>query len=234
MTYKIKQTSLLLYILTFLTTLLLGTSLLALIPKGNFLIFIICFVPIFILAFYFPKFTSVAEIEITLDEFGIKKKWNRQFIFHNKKNKNIQWAEIKEYIIQPDRQFDKFKLILQDKSKFTFYHNNDDDNKDDFRNFLSDFVYKINEFNVSTAISMPDKIKLGKTIYETYWGLITAIFTSVILVALPIFIFFAPHRDSVNTTNYAMLASSYIGGLYYVIQVYIHRKKRVEYERNFR
>ena len=71
-----------------------------------------------------------------------------------------------DYVFQPDRQFDQFKLHLKDGRKFKFYHNNDHDGKDDFQNFLADFSVKVKQYNNADNDKKND-IRLGKTIYET-------------------------------------------------------------------
>ncbi|SKB63803.1 hypothetical protein SAMN05660477_00416 [Soonwooa buanensis] len=185
-----------------------------------------------ILAFYLPKFTSTVEIEIEIDENGISRKWIKQFIFQNKIDNKIKWNEIENYVFQPDRQFDKFKLNLKSNRKFVFYHNNDHDTKDDFIAFVSDFAVKVNEINSEENKSKEEKIKLGKTIYETTGGLILAILGVILIVGLPILFILSPHKGSVKTSNYAMLGASYLGTIYYLVQVYTHRKKRKEYEEN--
>lgn len=201
------------------------------IPKGQPLIFVLFFAPIILLAFYLPKYTSVALIEISIDENGITKRWLKQFPFRKKSNEVVKWNEIKNYIFQPDRQFDKFRLNLKSGKKFVFYHNNDHDEKDDFRLFLFDFITKVEIINTQENSSSREKIKLGKTIYETTGGLILAFLSIFVLVGLPILYIFSPHKESIKTSNIFILASSYIGAMYYIIQVYIHRKKRKEYDK---
>ena len=96
--YKIKQSSPWLFVATLLLTIFTGIILLLIltkyqiIPKGHPLIFILCFTPIMILAFYFPKFIAVAEIEISFNDEGLQKKWLTQFVLHNKKDIKIKWS----------------------------------------------------------------------------------------------------------------------------------------------
>jgi hypothetical protein len=157
----------------------------------------------------------------------------RQFILHNKQDDEFDWTEISDYVFQPDRQFDQFKLHFKNGTKFKFYHNNDHDNKDDFQKFLSDFIRKVEELN-SVDNEKSNDIKLGKTFYETTLGLIFAIVAALMIVGLPILLFMLPHHGSTKSSNYAMLAASYIGAIYFIIQVYIHRKRRKEYEDSFK
>lgn len=202
-------------------------------PKGQPIAFVLMFAPIMGFAFYLPRHTATADIEITLDDEGIKRKWLRQFILHNKSDIGFKWNEIADYVFQPDRQFDQFKLNLKDGTKFKFYHNNDHDSKDDFQQFLSDFIKCVEQLNNADDDKKND-IKLGKTIYETTWGLVLAVFTLIMLIGLPIMLLLLPHKVTPKSSNYFMLFASYIGGIYYVIQVYIHRKRRKEYEDSFK
>lgn len=200
------------------------------IPKGQPITFILVFAPIIGLALYLPRFTATTDIEITLGDEGIKRRWLRQFILHNKSDVDFKWNEIADYVFQPDRQFDQFKLNLKDGSKFKFYHNNDHDNKDDFKKFLLDFVQRVEQLNNADNDKRND-IKLGKTIYETTAGLILAVVALIMLVGMPIMLFMFPTK---KTPNYAALGVSYVGAIYYVGQVYIHRKRRKEYENDFK
>lgn len=236
MTYKIKQSSPLFFIVTLLTIIFSGMAILIflssnqILPEGQPLIFILCFALIIGLAYYLSRFTATAEVKITIDNEGVKRRWVRQFVLHNKPDNDFKWAEIEEYVYQPDRQFDQFKLRFKDGTKFKLYHNNEHDSKDDFRNFLSDFVQKVEQVNNVKR----NGIKLGKTIYETSWGLLLAIIAVIMIIGLPIILFVLPHKGIPNSSNYAMLGASYIGAIYFIVQVYTHRKKRKEYEDSFK
>ena len=199
-------------------------------PKGQPLIFILCFAPVRGLAFYLPRFTATADIEITIDSEGIKRRWVRQFILHNKQDDEFKWKEIDDYVFQPDRQFDQFKLHLKNDTKLKFYHNNDHDDKDDFRKFFSDFVERVEQLNNADKDKRND-IKLGKTLYETTGGLILAVFAVIVIIGLPILLIALPTK---KTPNYFGLGVGYTGAIYFLVQVYIHRKKRKEYENSFK
>jgi hypothetical protein len=237
MKYRIKQTSPLLFILTLLTVIFVGMSILVwlsshqIFNNGQPLFCILCFASIIGLAYYLPRVTSIAEIEITIENEGVKRQWLRQFIFHNKPDNDFKWTEIDDYVFEPDRQFDKFKLKFKDGTKFKFYHNNDHDSKDDFKRFLNDFVQKVEELN--SVGNKRNGIKLGKTIYETSWGLLIAVIAIIIVIGLPILLFVLPHKGTLKSGNYAVLGGSYVGAIYYIGQFYTHRKKRKVYEDSF-
>jgi len=237
MTYKIRQSSPWLFIATLLTVIFSGMALLIfltiyeILPKGQPFIFILCFASIVgLAAFYLPRYTATADIEIIIDNDGIKRKWLRQFILHNREDNEYKWTEIADYVFQPDRQFDQFKLHLNDGTKFIFYHNNDHDSKDDFRKFLTNFVERVEQIN-DADIDKRNDIKLGKTIYETFWGLLLALLAVLMIVGIPIMLLALPTK---KTPNYAMLGVAYIGAIYFVVQVYIHRKRRKVYEDSFK
>lgn len=239
MIYKIKQSSPWLFITTFLTVLFSGIAILIflssnhILPKGQPLVSVLCFAPVMGLAFYLPRFTATADIEILIDDNGIERRWLRQFILHNKRDNEIKWTDIDDYVFQPDRQFDQFKLHLKDGTKFKFYHNNDHDSKDDFRKFLSDFIQKVEQLN-NADNDMRNDIKVGKTIYETTFGLVLAAIAVIIIVGLPIVVFILPHKGTPKTSNYFYLAASYTGAIYFLFQVYIHRNRRNKYEDSYK
>ena len=232
-TYKIKQSSPWLFITTLLTVIFSGMTILVfltsnqILPKGQTLLLIVYVSPVIGLAFYLPRFIATADIEILIDEDGIKRKWLRQFIFHSKQDDEFKWTEIDDFVFQPDRHFDQFKLHFKNGTKFKFYHNNDHDNKDDFRKFLSNFVQKVEQLNNADNDKRND-IKIGKTIYETTWGLVLAAIAVIMIVGIPIMLFILPHKGTPKISNYFYLAASYMGAIYFVIQVYIHRKRGKE------
>ena len=227
-TYRIKQSSPWLFITTLLGVIFAGMAILLFLSSHHFLpkgitVFVLTFIPIIGLAFYLPRFTATADIEINLDNLGFERKWIRQFIFHNKQDIQFQWSEIADYVVEPDKQFDQFKLHLKDGTKFRFYHNNVHNNKDDFRRFLYGFRAKVDEINSDKDKS--NDIKLGKTIYETTWGLVLAGFAIMVMIGFPILLFALPTK---RTPNYGMIGVAYVGAIYFLIQVYIHRQKKKE------
>ena len=240
MTYKIKQSSPWLFAITMLVVIFSGAAILIvlsnnqILPKDQPLIFMLCFAPVMGLAFYLPRFTATADIEILMHDDGIKIKRLRQFILHNKPDVEYKWTDIKYYVFQPDRQFDQFKLILKDGTKFKYYHNNNHNSKDDFRKFIFDFIQKVEQLNRDDN-DKRNNIKLGKTIYETTSGLIIAVFSVIIIIiGFPIMLVALPHEGPPDYGNYAMLAASYLGAIYFVIDVFAHGKKRNEFDDSFK
>jgi hypothetical protein len=224
--YKIRQTSPLLWIISLLLTIFIGGGIIiafaanGMFPKGQPILFAIIFIPIVVAAFYIPRFTATVEIEIIIDNNGIEKNWLKQFMFCNRPDIKIKWTEINDFVFEPDRQFDRFKITLKNGSKIKFYHNNDHDGKDDFISFLTDFENKVKELNSDQEKS--NDIKRGKTIYETVWGLILAGFAIVMLIGIPILLFALPTS---KTPNYGLIGISYAGAIFFLIQVIIHRQK---------
>jgi hypothetical protein len=190
------------------------------IPKDQPIFIIALVAPIIFFAFKVPNFTAAVDIELTIDNEGIKKKWLRKFLFQNRPDISIYWTEIMDFVFEPDRQFDKFKITLKDGTKFKFHHNTDHDNKDDFQQFRLDFEKKIAKINSDK--DQTNDIKRGKTIYETVWGLILAVIGIIMLISIIVIFIIFPIR---KTTNYAMLGASAIGTIYFIFQVYDHRKK---------
>ena len=226
-TYNIKQTSVFLWIFSLIASTFAGTGLMiliikatGLIPKDQPIFIIVLVVPIIFFAFKVPNYTATVDIELTIDNKGLKKKWLRQFLFQNRPDSNINWIEIKDFVFEPDRQFDKFKLTLKDGTKFKFHHNKDHDNKDDFQKFRLDFENKIAKINSDK--DKTNDIKRGKTIYENVWGLVLAVIGIIMLIAIIVILLFFPVK---KVTNYSMLGAYAIGTVYFIFQVYDHRKK---------
>ena len=119
---------------------------------------------------FLTKYTSVAEIEMIIDDNGLKKRWLKQFPFQKKSNIKIDWEEIQEYNFAPDRQFDKFYIISKKGSEFKLTHNNY--HKDDFSKFLRDFESKVKA--KKSDLNLENDIFKSKNIYEGKTGLTLA------------------------------------------------------------
>jgi len=228
-TYSIRQTSPTLWVISLLLTIFTGMGIAialaanGLLPKGQMWLSIVIIAPFFILAFKIPRYTATVDIEIIIDEYGLKKKWLRQFVFQNHPDIEIKWTEVKDYVFEPDRQFDKFKMTLKDGTKFKFFHNNDYNDKDDFIKFLHEFELKVQQIN--TDQDKTNDIKRGKTIYETKWGLLLAAFAIVFIIGVPIMLIAIPPK---KTPNYGALGASYFGAIFFLTQVILHRQRNRE------
>ena len=115
--YKIKQTSPTYWFLTLFLTIFLGFAIIIVIATKigilNFGVYALLMTPIIFLAFILPRYSATVEIEIIMDEIGIKKKWIRQFIFQHRSDIEVNWLEISEYIFEPNSQFIKLKISLK-------------------------------------------------------------------------------------------------------------------------
>ena len=218
-TYRIKQTSQITFILTLLSALFIVTGILFFIdPNNNFpkWVFMSLSFAAIIGGFFLTRYTSVAEIELIIDQAGVKKKWLKQFPFQKKPNIKIDWEEIQEYNFEPDREFDKFYIISKKGSKFKLTHNNS--HKDDFEKFLRDFESKVKRNNADKN-DENDIIK-SKNIYEGKTGLVLAGFGILILILLFSVILFSNNKPR----NYAGIGVITVAIVYYIHQVYLHRK----------
>lgn len=138
-----------------------------------------------------------------------------------KSQQEVEWSEIQDYSFQPARQFDKFKIRRIGGDTLKFYHNNDDNTKDDFIKFIKDFEAKVKEEN--SRNENESRIKEGRTIYETGIGLIIGIFAFIVIIGFPIFLFISNFK---NNLNYPAIAGVYVGAIFYLTMVIIHRTKK--------
>lgn len=229
MTYEIKLSNPWLYIVTKMTTLFLGIGILLLLetqglfPGSVKLVIILAIVIVYSAIFILPKFTSVAEIEMTISEEGIQRKWIKQFLFYNKADDEFQWSEIDSFVFQPGRQFDQFKIYFTNGTKLRLYHNNDLDFKDGFIEFLANFQNKVEEINQQKGKT---QIKRAKSFYETRLGLVLVWIFVVFVIGIIVLLFLTPKKGHLTPAIFFGLAASVSGGVYYVIQVYVHRRDR--------
>jgi hypothetical protein len=237
MRYKIKESSPWLFSVTMITVFFSSFALFILldsfkiVPNLHDFVIIAYFASSIGFAYYLTRFTAVAEIELVIDEEGVNRKWLRQFIFHNKRDEIFRWSDINDYVFQPERQFDHFKLQFKNGTEFKLYHDSSHDEKDDFRQFLADFAQKVEQIN-NFDNNQRNAITLGHTIYETTWGLISAILAVVFIIGLPILFFILYQNGNIKLNKYLYLLAPYFGAVYYVSEVYSHRKKKKELEDN--
>ena len=175
-------------------------------------------VALFFGVYYLARFVSTAIIQIRIDELGIKITWAKQFFLQKRSDFEIEWIEISEFKIEPDRNWDKFKIISKYDNKFQILHNTDYDGKDDYSNFIKDFEMKVKEIN-SDIIESND-INRIPNFYESIAGLLFAIFLIISLVILTIILI----KSKYHVSNIATIAAVYFGAFYYIFQVYNHRK----------
>lgn len=221
--YTFKQTYPALWISSFLLILFLGVGIIFILfnvfhfdSKPFFVLGVIFF---FIVALIIPGRISILLIEISLDDKKVKKKnISNLFFFQKQSEQEVTWSEIRDYTFQPARQFDKFMIRRIGGDTFKLYHNNDDNTKDDFLKFVKDFETKVKEQNSKKEVE--NKIKMGRTIYETGTGLVIGIFALFVMVGLPILLFINNFK---NNLNYPAIAGIYLGAIFYLTMVIIHR-----------
>lgn len=224
-TYKIRTTSLLIWLATLLS-ILLGIPLLlsSLIPKNNTAILFTVGM-LFLLVNYLQRFTSRGELEISFMEGMVSIKWLKQFIFHNAPDKKILLNEIESYKYQPDRNFDLFKLTLKDGTEIIIWHSNFF-SKDDFKNLVSDFPKIIDQNkhdrNIPESNSIQN-IKKEKTIYETQNGIILAIFAAACII---IFTYMILANKLRHTYDFFPILGAISGSAYFLSQVIKYRKQK--------
>lgn len=222
--YIFRQTYPVIWIISFLLILFLGITIVFVVLNAyhinSKLFFIIGVIFFLIVALIFPRHISSCLIEMSIDDKGIKKKVIKKSRYQKSSEYEIEWLEISNYIFEPARQFDKFKILLINGDKFKLHHNNDDNNKDDFIKFINDFQAKVKEKNNENEIT--HKIEVGQTIYERKTGLIIGIFALIIIVGVPVLFFTGSFKKSVN---FAAIAGIYLGAIIYLTIVIMYRTK---------
>jgi uncharacterized membrane protein YqjE len=222
-TYKIKQSSPIIFMITLIFLICSPIILFKDVLNENHNqknLVMILIVAFFFGVYYLARLVSTAIIQIKMDELGIKIIWAKQFFLQKRSDFEIEWIDISEFKIEPDRNWDKFKIISKYDNKFQILHNTNYNGKDDYSNFIKDFEIKVKEIN-SDNIELND-INRVPNFYESTAGLLFAIFIIISLVVLTIFMTISKHRVS----NIASIAAVYFGPFYYVFQVYNHRKNK--------
>ena len=229
-TYNFKAANwiVLVFVMTFIPIGVIFACIL-LIDKVNILIAIPCCAGIVFLAIYAIRLTSFAKVEITLENDAFSMKWLEQFLFSNRQNITIPFHEIASYIDSGDYYWDWLKIEKIDGSIYKIWHSNWFFSKGDYDEFVVAFVTSVKNYNENNLTNnKTDKktkiIKRKQSIYETTGGLILAGFCVLIIIGLPIFLLLSPVSSS--RPNYFGLFIGYGGAIYYLVQVYVHRKRK--------
>jgi hypothetical protein len=223
--YKFQHISFFLWIFTITFICICGALLLSQLPfSNNSLLFIVLILPIVYLSFYLTKYTSYSDIQLGMGEDGIEIKYLKQPFFLNRINAQIYWEDIEAYKYEPSLRYDKFVIKLKTGKRIKFFHETDKNGKDNFLKLITDFSFTVNRLNNEKFND--GEIKTLKVIYETTYGLVSAIIVVLFLIAAPVLLLLLLIFKGKSSTNFAGLILSYIGGFYYVYEVYSHRKKK--------
>ena len=223
--YKFQHISFFLWIFTITFICICGALLLSQLPfSNNSLLFIVLILPIVYLSFYLTKYTSYSDIQLGMDEDGIEIKYLKQPFFLNRINAQIYWEDIEAYKYEPSLRYDKFVIKLKTGKRIKFFHETDKNGKDNFLKLITDFSFTVNRLNNEKFND--GEIKTLKVIYETTYGLVSAIIVVLFLIAAPVLLSLLLILKGKSSTNFAALILPYIGGFYYVYEVYSHRKKK--------
>ncbi|MBL7744550.1 MAG: hypothetical protein JNN00_13855 [Chitinophagaceae bacterium] len=201
-------------------------------PKGD-AISIISAIFIMLLAFFLQRFTSTALVEVTLTKNDISIRWLSQYIFHHYPDRTILFSDIESYKYQPDNNFDLLKLTMKDGSEVKLWHFALTF-KDDFDKLVMDLPQLVNIFNkrvtskshshadTPQADNEPQTIKQAATIYEGDGAIFIAIFAVIVIIAVPLILYFNP--DDKKKNPFILLAPM-AGAIFFLTQFYRYRKK---------
>ena len=195
-------------------------------------IFMLSFLVVVIFLFLFMiRMLALAKVEITLGSDFVSIKWQERFFFIKKRDIVIPFSEIKIYHDKGDYNWDWLKIEKIDGNIFRLWHSNWIFRKGDYEEFVVDFIVSIKKYNEvimnsSEKDSLPQKtkIKKAKSVYETNIGLVLAGFCIIVIVGLPILIILLPTPS--HSVNYFGFIAGYGAAIYYLLQVYFHRKRK--------
>jgi hypothetical protein len=230
MTYKIKTTSRVLWILTLISTLFGGVILtFSFLPKDA-TVTIGAVILIMALAFFLQRYTSLAIVTVNLTDKEISFNWVKQYIFHNQPNRQIPLNEIESYKYQPDQNFDLFKLTMKDGSEIRLWHFTFTSG-DDFDKLAMDFSQTVVKHNKQQKRQLKKTkfdqsevgIKRAKIIFELASAPFIAAFAILLIIAVPLILYFKPADTSKNPF---ILLAPMAGAIFFLIQFYKYRRKR--------
>ncbi len=194
------------------------------------ILFFMLMIAAVIFPMYFGFKLATAIVEITLDDDGLQRKWLKKFFLSSADNIFIPWNKIIGYLQQPDYNYEKFKIIIRNKPAINIYHLYQSNpfqrflygrNDDDFYLFIAEFKYMVERKNAEFD-SSGEYIKQEKTVYETTWALVLAIFLVLLTVTtIIITLIFNP----TNPIPYGISILAASGSAYFVSNVINFRRK---------
>lgn len=202
-------------------------------PRDGTITFI-SFAFTFFLAFFIQRFTSKAIVEVTLTRNDISFRWLSQHIFQKHADRTILLSEIESYKYQPDSNFDLFKLTMKDGTQVKLWHFGLS-LKDDFALLVIDFPKIVCSFNERVAAkgnsqgdgqnagNRPLMINRESTIYEGGGATLIAAFAVVIILAVPLILYFNPSGKKQSTF---VLVAPMAGAIFFLMQYFKHQKRK--------
>jgi hypothetical protein len=157
-----------------------------------------------------------AEIELQISDEGLQITWIKQFYLFKKENRILNLNEIQHYLFQPDQHFDMFIIKLKNKKKIKF---NLKETSAEFLQFFSDFEEKIKEKKLANPTI---SIIKAKNMYEKKSALVFAYILSFMMLGTIGLLLFG---ETKHQPSYGPLFTFLGGSLFYIRQVYIHRKR---------
>ncbi len=178
--------------------------------------YLVILVGVWYLISHFTKNIAKGEVALEIKQEGVQINWTKQIVFHDRSDILIKWEEIRDYMFQPEQHFNLLRIRTKNKRTFKF---NIIEEKDDFYLFYEELE---KEINTKIENDLMD-INRAKNIYETKYGLISAIFMAVIIV-IGLIAFIVAEPKGNTKSNYGILIASFAGGIFFIIQVINYRK----------
>ena len=174
--------------------------------------------------YWLPRYTAIAQIEITKRDNGFNIQWVKQFFLHNKSDVLLYWQDVHEFKYEQNDIFTLLRFKLKNGRKIVLRHDNENQKKDDFQIFCEWLQEKINEINQTSG--QENQIKRAKAVYETTLGYAFAIIMTIFLISFPIICLVFPPKISDNGNPIgalAMIAMGYISSIGFIIRVFKYR-----------
>lgn len=228
MIYQIKQSSVFLHFVAFMAVMCIAA--IAFVPVLKhflhqpfpyiFFLYAILAAILYPLITYVPRYLSSVTVELYLTKEGVEQRWLRRFPFQKKQDAIIAWSEIDEYVFQPDRHFDHFKIYLRNNTFLHLVHNQEHD-KDDFKLFVKDFLQRVQNINAAQETTV---IKKGRKDHVQEIRVLTGTLIFIALFAPYMLLIFKP-RVPIPTPTYIMMWLGYFVVLLVLLRS-IQRLKR--------
>jgi len=198
-TYNFKAANWIIFLLASFSSLIGGMILILpissrIFPDFNIFNFILTFGVLVFFVILIVRLTSLAKVEITLDDETISIKWREQFLFHKKRDVIIPFNEIATYVNQSDMNWDWLKIVMNDGKIYRIWHSGWVFKNGDYFNFVSAFVSAVGNHNDAILKEVtkanlevsPKLVKRAPSFYEGKSGAIMKGFAIVFMVLIPI------------------------------------------------
>lgn len=177
-TFRFQSTSFLHYTLILIAGICL-VSLLVVDIKPNeqsaAVVFFTLAIPMIFIGLFADR-NSKQVVSLSINSSYLDVSWLKLPLYVKRENKLIPWAQIKDYFYHPDKEQNKFEIVLKNADKITFFISNNKVQKEEFDKFYVALISRVHNFNEEEKASVEETLSTKpESFYETKFAFAIAV-----------------------------------------------------------